>query len=479
MARDSIKISAASTRFAQETPAVARWLGMRPFHRTSVLCLVEIVAIAWLPVFTAAWAAPSSLRVGAAAAEFEADDSMEIGGSILPGHVRGQEGKLRAVAVVIEQAPVKLAIVACDVLMLNRDLLDPVTAEIEKATGIPAARILINCTHTHHAPSTCTVHGYKRDAKFCRGVQRAIAAAVQQADAKLADHCRFHFALGEEKTVGQNSRLMLGDGKVFWIGPREDAVGPTGPFDPDLPVLAFRDGSASLRALIFNHSTHTIGGRKGGVRSPGFYGMAAQELESELGATVGFLEGASGSTHNLTLSGNEAADRIKRAVRDTLAKAQPRETTRIEAIKRPFKFRVRHFDEAKEDEAVSSYCNKRAAQRAESTIGVFRAMRRELAPRQGEERETWVQVMRIGDVAIVGVPAEYFTGLGLDIKRRSPFKHTVIAELANDWIGYLPDREAHKLGGYQTWTGLHSYAEPGTGERIADEAVAMLREIFK
>ena len=151
----------------------------------------------------------------------------------------------------------------------------------------------------------------------------------------------------------------------------------------------------------------------------------------------------------------------------------------LDAIKRPFKFRVRHFDEAKEDEAVSSYCNKRAAQRAGSTIDVFRAMRRELAPRQGEERETWVQAMRIGDVAIVGVPAEYFTGLGLDIKRRSPFKRTVIAELANDWIGYLPDREAHQLGGYQTWTGLHSYAEPGTGERIADEAVAMLRELFK
>src|SRR5687768_17998717 len=38
------------------------------------------------------------LRVGAAAADFVADDSMHIGGSILPGQVQGQEGKLRAVA---------------------------------------------------------------------------------------------------------------------------------------------------------------------------------------------------------------------------------------------------------------------------------------------------------------------------------------------------------------------------------------------
>lgn len=52
-----------------------------------------------------------------------------------------------------------------------------------------------------------------------------------------------------------------------------------------------------------------------------------------------------------------------------------------------------------------------------------------------------------------------------------------IAELANDWIGYLPNLEGHKLGGYQVWTGFHSYAEPGTGERVADEAVAMLKEL--
>ena len=85
--------------------------------------------------------------------------------------------------------------------------------------------------------------------------------------------------------------------------------------------------------------------------------------------------------------------------------------------------------------------------------------------------------MLIGDVAIVGVPAEFFTRLGREIKERSPFRYTFIAELANDWIGYLPDLEAHRLGGYQTWTGLHSYAEAGTGERVVEEALKMLNEL--
>src|SRR6516162_2071172 len=164
-----------------------------------------------------------ALRVGAADAEFEADDSMVIGGGILPGKAAGQEGKLRAVAVVVEKpGSHAVALCACDVLMLNRDLLDPVAEEIEKATGIPASHILINATHTHHAPSTCTVHGYARDEVFCRRVQKGIVTAVTKAHAALAP-ATLHFRLGEESSVGQNSRLLLKDDTIFWIGPRDDA----------------------------------------------------------------------------------------------------------------------------------------------------------------------------------------------------------------------------------------------------------------
>ena len=104
-------------------------------------------------------------------------------------------------------------------------------------------------------------------------------------------------------------------------------------------------------------------------------------------------------------------------------------------------------------------------------------MRQALAPQQGQVRETTLQAMVIGEVAIVGVPGELFTGLGVDLKERSPFEHTYVVSLANDWMGYLPDREAHELGGYQTWMGLHSYAEEGTGERMVDESIRMLQQL--
>lgn len=424
------------------------------------------------------------LRVGAAAVNFQANDKMEIAGSLEPHYATGQEGELRAVAIVVELGQKeRVAIVGCDVLFLPRDLIDPAVREIEKTTGIPASHILVNATHTHHAPSTVPAHAFGASEEFRQVVKNGIVKAVQEAHRKLADgDCRFYFHLGEETTVGANSRLQLDDGNITWINPMREAAGkghPTGPFDPQLPVLDFRDAQGRSRAIIFNHSTHTIGTRSGrDVRSSGFYGLAAQELEQELGGTVCFLEGASGSTHNITLVPvSEAIVRLKKAVLDARKEAEPRKVTRLAALRRQFKFRVRHFDDAEEDRNILRYTSRHVAAASDRIRQIFADSRDKLRPHQGEERETWVQVILIGDVAIVGVPAEYFTALGVDIKKRSPFKNTYIAELANDWIGYLPDRDGHQRGGYQAWLGLHSYAEVGTGERIADEAIAMLNEL--
>lgn len=427
------------------------------------------------------------MKAAAKAVELICDDTMVIAGGIHPCYAQGQEGQLRATALVLKEGGNKLCLVSCDVLMVERDILDEAARRIEALSGIPFANILVAATHTHHAPSTVRVHGYDRDEKFVKHLQEAIVSAALQAngeidakDALAADaNAELHFWLSQEATVGQNSRLLLSDETIFWVGPYDDAIRPTGPFDPELPVLAFRKPDGQLKALVFNHSTHTIGTRKGNVRSPSFYGLAAQELEEELGGTALFLLGAAGSTHNLVLSTDEMVSRIKKAIKEGLTKAQRREVKQVVAVKEEFTYRVRTFDEKSEEQAVTFYCQKRIKDDPEATIEVFRRMRQALAPHQGEERKTWLQVLLIGDIALVGIPGELFTSLGIDIKRRSPFRYTYIVTLANDWIGYIPDEEGFRLGGYQVWTGFHSFVEKGTGEAIVNEAVRILMSLFQ
>ncbi len=416
-------------------------------------------------------------RVGAASVAMQAEDFMVIGGGIGPGFVQGQEGLLQSTSIVI-RGNKPLCLIAADVLMMHRDWLDQVAKGVENECGIPFENILINASHTHHAPSTVTIHGYSQDEEFCRRTVKAMIDSAKLANdrALMSESCGGFYRLGQEATVGQNSRQRLKDGKIYWIGPRDDFVRPTDPFDVDLPVVAFKKADGSNVALLFNHSTHCIGTRTG-KRSPGFYGLAAQELAEQYKVPVAFFSGAAGSTHNLGLPCDEMVTRIKSAFEETLLNASPMQSTQLASIKRELAFQMRTFDELAEDQAVSEYCRKYASQGAESIINVFRDSRMKLKPTQGETRTMWLQAMQIGDVYVVGVPAEFFTVLGLEIKRRSPFRNTFVFALSNDYVGYLPSREGFKNGGYQTWTGLHSFSEIGTGETVVEKCLALLNEL--
>lgn len=437
-----------------------------------------------LVMLSAAFSSPAhgdDLKAGGAAIAIPADDSMDMAGGIHAWKAQGEEAPIRASALCTALGDQRLLIISCDVLFVQRDFVDKAIMAIAEKTGIPASHILVHATHTHSAPSVTRVHGYQRDDRFVAGLERTIVEAGLKAaaEAEKSPPARLLFRLGEESSVGQNSRLLLADGTIFWTGSRDDVVRPTGPFDPELPVLRFVGPSDQPIALLFNHSTHTIGGRIPMKRSPAFYGLAAQELEAKNGGVHLFLQGASGSTHNLNLLADEMVIRIKNAVERASAHAEPMPVESIAAIKEPFAFKVRMFDESAEEEAVTRYCNARYQNPAdaESVALVFRTQRAELAPHRGEVRTTWVQSVRIGEVAFVGIPAEFFTVLGEEIKRQSPFRYTYVAELSNDWIGYVPDREGFALGGYQVWTGHHSYCEPGTGERLVETAVDQLKRL--
>ena len=92
--------------------------------------------------------------------------------------------------------------------MVNRDMLDQAARRIEKATGIPFDHILINATHTHHAPTTATIHGYTREEGFTRQVEDEDRTGRDQSQWP-ARSGQLLFRLGEESSVGKNSRLLL------------------------------------------------------------------------------------------------------------------------------------------------------------------------------------------------------------------------------------------------------------------------------
>ena len=74
------------------------------------------------------------------------------------------------------------------------------------------------------------------------------------------------------------------------------------------------------------------------------------------------------------------------------------------------------------------------------------------------------------------LPGEVFVELGLQIKNGSPFRQTVIAELANGSVGYIPNRAAYGQGNYEV---VSARCAEGSGEKLVDSAIKQLREQYK
>ena len=88
-----------------------------------------------------------------------------------------------------------------------------------------------------------------------------------------------------------------------------------------------------------------------------------------------------------------------------------------------------------------------------------------------------MQVIVLGDqVAFVGLPGEIFVELGLTLKQDSPYANTIVAELANGALGYIPNRQAYPEGGYEV---VSSRCAPGGGEMLMTSALRQLIALFR
>jgi hypothetical protein len=98
-----------------------------------------------------------------------------------------------------------------------------------------------------------------------------------------------------------------------------------------------------------------------------------------------------------------------------------------------------------------------------------------LRTRDGALLQDEVQVIQLGeDVALVTLPHEVFVELGLEIKRRSPYRQTLVLSLANDIDFYVPTRKAFAEGSYEVTTSSY---QTGGGELLVDGAIRRLAEL--
>jgi len=89
-----------------------------------------------------------------------------------------------------------------------------------------------------------------------------------------------------------------------------------------------------------------------------------------------------------------------------------------------------------------------------------------------------LQLFTMGDeIAVVAVPCEPFVEIVLEVKRVSPFKHTVFSSHSNVCIdgGYIPTALAYEQGGYEVE--INTPFSPEASAQVVEASLALLDEL--
>ena len=395
---------------------------------------------------------------------------------------------LQATAVVLDDGRSMAALIATDLVGVEADLVAETRELVAAQTGIPQGAVMIWGTHTHAGP-VLTSHGWHPgDEQTRRLLPRQLAGCVAAAAGRMQPLSIRH-ASGYEDRIAFNRRYRMRDGSMTTNpGVGNPAVAAVdGPIDPEVGVLFF-DGENGPLGAIVNHGCHLdVLGNSNFQYSADFPWAMREALGAVYGDefTAVFANGPCGNINHINVFGRKRQGGFDhcRMMGRTLAgevmkvdySAAPVTAEPLWWRSETLELRLREFTEAEIAE-FRRILEDPDLQAKQISSGNFERGRAERALAMVEAgittRDVEVQVIGLGEVALVAVPCEYFVEFGLQIKAQSAAPITLVIELANGYFGYVPTAEALAEGGYE---GSSAKFSPEAGQMLADAALGMIR----
>jgi hypothetical protein len=397
---------------------------------------------------------------------------------------------LFARAMVLHDGRSTIAMVSADLLYTPlEEIANPVRKIIREKTGIPEANVLICATHTHSGPEVFTLSKFrpeqripfsKLDQSYLQTLIRKMADSVQVAHHNI-QRVKIGLAKGIMPELIFNRRTQKNDGSVVMTfsvtaevaatrkienrpngqtsvaftvpGPNPDLS--FGPVDPTVWVLRVEDASDHLVGSMVNFACHPvcIYPSMPTTISADYPGDATNLVEETEGGICLFTLGVAGDMVPYQ-RGLDAHRQIGKALgAETIRRMQFVTTSddiTLDVVRREVRF------PAKKPTVTGE--------------GV--------KPDEGDKFiSTEIQILRIGDICILGLPGEVLTEVGLEIRKRANIEKLILISLGNDAIGYVCHNEAYDEGGYEPDSA--TYLAKGAGEIMIDEALDIIKKIMQ
>ena len=426
---------------------------------------------------------------------------ISISGYYVPRIADGVLDPLEANALALRLGEKALVLISVDNCGLAQTAVyDRCRERIARDTGVDAEAVFISCTHTHTSP-------YWEDGddpavqEYTRWLEGRLSDAARQALDDLRP-ARMGCGAGCAPDVAFVRRFRMKDGGVA-TNPgvdNPDIVAPIGDVDERVHVLRFaREGADDIVLVNFGNHPDVVGGCKLSADWPGFLRRRVEKALDDVKCL--FFNGAQGDVNHVNVHPSQGfrndlfhdfddVDRgygharhignvVAGAVLQAFDKVCWQDVKRLDC--RRMMIEVPANLPRPEDLPLARKYDElhRAGRDAEipfegmALTTVVAEAERMLRLEHGPESFRMpLTAAVIGDVALVGLPGEPFTGIGRALKAAPGWAMVLPCCITNGYEGYFPMREAYDEGGYEARSSVYA---PGVAERIIEAGEDLLR----
>ncbi len=425
----------------------------------------------------------SILQVGLGEKVITPDEKVRMRGFARSQVSTGVHDDLYARSLLVEGADgstvVLMAVALCG---MTEDYAERIRAIITEKTGIPAANVIISCTHTHSGPNVGSSH----DTFNKEEVDKTIAS--EQYRQFLVDQCAASAVEAWENR--QPGKIGIESTTVFNLGMnrRRLIYGGLHP-DPEVAVIKIEDAQGELLGVAFNYGCHPSGlDWQNTLLSEDWPYYSIRGIKESLGEDiwVAYYQSAEGDINlgynselsaigaEMPIRNYEYIEKKGRLMADAVLESLPSVETSggldVVSVSDRFDYPLRNsypvsLEQAERDAEEAKKRLKEAKENPELkgtrildgfVVEEFQAIQRFRNARrfyQTENRPSTrnleQQAVRIGDAVFVTFPGELFSEIGLAIKNGSPLDKTYIIGVCCGPGGYLPAAHEFIEGDYE------------------------------
>ena len=393
---------------------------------------------------------------------YESDITPPLG-IFMPGHGRWLYGsdvydKIYAKAISLESNGESAIIISVDSVSPPEDVYEKVTARIEEFSGIPKEKISLHFTHTHWGAPLYgeTPMGIREDAAYVDVCYRIIADTAILAYRRMTE-AEGYFDVGRVEGIAFNRDYVMEDGTVITYGSNGKKVKEMfGPTDESLPIITFIKNGKPVGALI-NYALHQCCGDHDCITGD-YSSVISQILKEKYGQNFVsvFTAGTCGDINHLNTNHIPWDEFRYREIGEIMS----REVIRIidagggapigegiklaeETVLIDKRIPTDEYTRLRAKELIEN--DKYYANINSSFLrirGLITANTLHSNPAATKQMTLILKVFKIGNVCLYFIPGEIFVKYGLRLKKESPFKNSVVIELSNSHLGYVPTPEA-------------------------------------